>query len=52
MANPLKGPCFTDIHYGLKQNSRQHPKDANFDHWFIAEPARDCEMFPLGDWHS
>ena len=40
MANLFKrAACFTDIHYGLKQNSRQHPKDChNFvKNWFIAE---------------
>tara|TARA_B100000900_G_C20583470_1_gene718544 strand:+ start:1127 stop:2146 length:1020 start_codon:yes stop_codon:yes gene_type:complete len=46
--------CFTDIHYGLKQNSRLHLNDcARFVDWFIAEAkARDCETcIFLGDWH-
>ena len=55
MANLFeRAACFTDIHYGLKQNSRQHLKDChNFIDWFIAEAkARDCETcFFLGDWH-
>ena len=49
-----RAACFTDIHYGLKQNSRQHLKDChNYIDWFIAEAkARDCETcFFLGDWH-
>lgn len=44
---------FTDIHYGLKQNSEVHLKDCStFIDWFIAEAkARNCEtcLF-LGDW--
>ena len=55
MANLFeRAACFTDIHYGLKQNSRQHLKDCHdFVEWFIAEAkARDCETcFFLGDWH-
>ena len=46
--------CFTDIHYGLKQNSRLHLDDCRrFVEWFIAEAkARDCETcIFLGDWH-
>ena len=46
--------CFTDIHYGLKQNSRVHLDDCHrFVDWFIAEAkARDCETcIFLGDWH-
>jgi DNA repair exonuclease SbcCD nuclease subunit len=46
--------CFTDIHYGLKQNSRQHLKDCHdFVDWFIAEAkARNAETcIFLGDWH-
>lgn len=46
--------CFTDIHYGLKQNSRLHLSDCErFVDWFIAEAkARDCETCVfLGDWH-
>ena len=55
MANLFeRAACFTDIHYGLKQNSRQHLKDCfDFVEWFIAEAkARDCETcIFLGDWH-
>ena len=55
MANLFeRAACFTDIHYGLKQNSRQHLKDCHdFVNWFIAEAkARDCETcIFLGDWH-
>jgi len=55
MANLFKrAACFTDIHYGLKQNSRQHLKDCHdFIDWFIAEShARGAETcFFLGDWH-
>ena len=49
-----KAACFTDIHYGLKQNSRLHLDDCRrFVEWFIAEAkARDCETcIFLGDWH-
>ena len=55
MANLFKkAACFTDIHYGLKQNSKQHLIDCeNYITWFINEAkARDCETcFFLGDWH-
>jgi hypothetical protein len=55
MANLFKkAACFTDIHYGLKQNSKQHLIDCeNFITWFIDEAkARQCETcFFLGDWH-
>jgi len=46
--------CFTDIHYGLKQNSRLHLNDCHrFVEWFIAEAkARNAETcIFLGDWH-
>ena len=46
--------CFTDIHYGLKQNSRLHLQDCErFVDWFIAEAkARNAETcIFLGDWH-
>ena len=46
--------CFTDIHYGLKQNSRLHIEDCSrFVDWFIAEAkARNAETcIFLGDWH-
>jgi DNA repair exonuclease SbcCD nuclease subunit len=45
--------CFTDIHYGLKQNSRVHLDDCHrFVDWFIAEAkARGAETcIFLGDW--
>ena len=45
--------CFTDIHYGLKQNSRLHLDDCHrFVDWFIAEAkARGAETcIFLGDW--
>jgi DNA repair exonuclease SbcCD nuclease subunit len=45
--------CFTDIHYGLKQNSRLHLDDCHrFMDWFIAEAkARNAETcIFLGDW--
>ena len=55
MANLFKkAACFTDIHYGLKQNSRLHLDDCRrFVEWFIAAAkARDCETcIFLGDWH-
>ena len=46
--------CFTDIHYGLKQNSRLHLQDCDrFIDWFIAEAkARNAETcIFLGDWN-
>ena len=49
-----KAAVFTDIHYGLKQNSHQHLKDcSNFVDWFIVEAKlRNAETcFFLGDWH-
>ena len=49
-----KAIVFTDIHYGLKQNSHQHLKDCNnFVDWFIKEAKlREAETcFFLGDWH-
>jgi len=49
-----RAACFTDIHYGLKQNSRQHLKDCHdYVDWFIAEAkAREAETcIFLGDWH-
>jgi len=48
-----KAACFTDIHYGLKQNSRLHLQDCHrFVDWFIAEAkARGAETcIFLGDW--
>ena len=46
--------CFTDIHYGLKQNSRLHLEDCErYVDWFIAEAkARNAETcIFLGDWN-
>ena len=46
--------CFTDIHYGLKQNSRLHLEDCErYIDWFIAEAhARNAETcIFLGDWN-
>ena len=55
MANLFeRAACFTDIHYGLKQNSRQHlVYFDNYVTWFIEEAkARNCETcIFLGDWH-
>lgn len=45
--------CFTDIHYGLKQNSRLHLDDCHrYMDWFISEAkARGAETcIFLGDW--
>lgn len=46
--------CFTDIHFGLKHNSRTHNQDCiDFLDWFIVEAKKrnseTCIM--LGDWH-
>ena len=49
-----KVACFTDIHFGLKGNSRVHNDDCEtFIHWFIAQAkAHNCETcIFLGDWH-
>jgi len=46
--------CFTDVHFGNKNNSRQHNIDCEeFVIWFIEEAkARGCETcIFLGDWH-
>lgn len=49
-----KVACFTDIHFGNKNNSRQHNDDCErFIYWFI-EQAKEagCETcIFLGDWH-
>jgi len=49
-----KALCFTDIHFGLKNNSVQHNEDClNFVDWAISvAKEQGCEtgMF-LGDWH-
>jgi DNA repair exonuclease SbcCD nuclease subunit len=49
-----KVACFTDIHFGLKSNSKVHNDDCmDFVDWFIAtakkEGAETCIF--LGDWH-
>ena len=49
-----KVACFTDIHFGLKGNSRVHNDDCEaFIHWFIQQAkAHNCETcIFLGDWH-
>jgi DNA repair exonuclease SbcCD nuclease subunit len=56
MTNNLfkKAACFTDIHWGLKNNAKQHNEDClDFVDWFIADAKeRDCETcIFLGDWH-
>jgi hypothetical protein len=46
--------CFTDIHLGLKSNSRVHLDDCDrYIDWFIAEAkSRNAETcIFLGDWH-
>jgi DNA repair exonuclease SbcCD nuclease subunit len=49
-----KAACFTDIHFGLKSNSRTHNEDCiDFVAWFIKEAKKEgaetCIF--LGDWH-
>ena len=55
MTNLFKhAACFTDVHFGNKNNSRQHNIDCEeFVIWFIEEAkARGCETcIFLGDWH-
>ena len=54
MAFFKKAACFTDIHFGLKGNSRVHNDDGeSFCHWFIEQAkAHGCETcIFLGDWH-
>jgi len=49
-----KAACFTDIHFGMKNNARQHNIDCeNFVTWFIEQAKeRGCETcIFLGDWH-
>ena len=49
-----KVACFTDIHFGLKGNSRIHNDDCEaFVIWFIEQAkAEGCETcIFLGDWH-
>ena len=54
MAFFKKVACFTDIHFGLKGNSRVHNDDCeSFVIWFIEQAkAHGCETcIFLGDWH-
>lgn len=47
--------CLTDIHFGLRNNSRTHNNDCeNFIKWMTSEAkARGCETaICLGDWHN
>jgi len=49
-----KAAVFTDIHFGLKGNSKQHNQDGeNFIDWFIEQAkANNCETgIFCGDWH-
>ena len=49
-----KAACFTDIHFGLKGNSRVHNDDCEeFIYWFIEQAKKNnCETcIFLGDWH-
>ena len=49
-----RAACFTDIHFGLKGNSRVHNDDAEaFVYWFIEQAKKNgCETcIFLGDWH-
>lgn len=46
--------CFTDLHFGLKHNSRTHNDDCEeFIKWFVSEAKkRDCDTcIFLGDFH-
>ena len=54
MAFFKKVACFTDIHFGMKGNSRIHNDDCEaFIYWFIEQAkAHGCETcIFLGDWH-
>ena len=54
MAFFKKVACFTDIHFGMKANSRIHNDDCEaFIYWFIEQAkAQGCETcIFLGDWH-
>jgi DNA repair exonuclease SbcCD nuclease subunit len=49
-----KAACFSDLHFGNKNNSRQHNDDCEqFVKWFIeVSKQRGCETcIFLGDWH-
>lgn len=56
MTQPFnKAVCFTDIHFGLRNNSRTHNNDCEgFIHWMVEQAqARGCETcIFLGDWHN
>lgn len=46
--------CFTDIHFGLRHNSKEHNQDCvDFVDWVIEQAdLRQCDTcFFLGDWH-
>ena len=49
-----KAAVFTDIHFGMRQNSKTHNDDClGFVKWFCAEATRqgcDTAIF-MGDWH-
>lgn len=56
MTQPFKkAVCFTDIHFGLRNNSRAHNDDCeNFIRWMTEEAHREgaeTAIF-LGDWHN
>ena len=56
MTQPFKkAVCFTDIHFGLRNNSRAHNDDCeNFIKWMTQEAKRvgaETCIF-LGDWHN
>lgn len=49
-----KVACFTDIHFGMRQNSKAHNQDCeNFINWFCktAKEAGAETCIFLGDWH-
>jgi len=49
-----RAACFTDIHYGMRNNAKQHNEDCDgFVEWFIDEAKKkDCDTcIFLGDWH-
>ena len=49
-----RAACFTDIHFGNKNNSKQHNRDCvEFVDWFVEQAKeQNCETcIFLGDWH-
>jgi hypothetical protein len=49
-----RAAVFTDIHFGMRQNSKHHNEDCeNFVKWFCEEARRrDCDVaIFMGDWH-